>query len=163
MTARRRIPRFRLFWLGLALAGTDHHAGAALLVVAGGLPSGVVERLRRRAHSVDDKVVDLALLLGLHPLIGIEAAVRAVAARHLTGDLAGKVGDVEALDAACRTFGIDQALPGRFDATRQRRHHSEPRDNHTPHRPVLDALALLHHLALFQNGEGTRSRRRRGP
>ena len=40
-----------------------------------GLPAGIVERLRRRAHRIDDEVVDLALLLRLHPLIGIVGAV----------------------------------------------------------------------------------------
>ena len=31
---------------------------------------------------------------------GIEGAVAAVAARHLAGDLAGEIGDIEILDAA---------------------------------------------------------------
>ena len=34
-----------------------------------------VERLRGRRHAVDDEVVDLALLLGLHPVVGIELAL----------------------------------------------------------------------------------------
>ena len=61
-----------------------------LVFVASRLPAGIVERLARGAHGEDDEIVDLALLLRLHPLIGIEGAVRAVAARHLAGDLAGK-------------------------------------------------------------------------
>ena len=68
-------------------AGADHHAGVDLVLIARGLPTGIGQRLRRRAHRKDDEVVDLALLLRLHPLVGIEAAVAAVAARNLAGDL----------------------------------------------------------------------------
>ena len=82
-------------------AGADHHAGADLILVARGLPAGVVERLRGGAHREDDEIVDLALLLRLHPLVGIEGAVRAVAARNLAGDLGRQIGDVERLDAPC--------------------------------------------------------------
>ena len=37
----------------------------------------------RRGDAIEDEVVDLALFLRLHPVVGIEAAVRAVAPRHL--------------------------------------------------------------------------------
>ena len=66
--------------LDAADAGTDHHAGRDLLFVAGRLPAGIVERLARGAHRIDDEIVDLALLFRLHPLVGIEGAVAAVAA-----------------------------------------------------------------------------------
>ena len=78
-------------------AGADQHAGLDLLLVGLGRPVGVVERLGRGGARVDDEIVDLALLLGLHPVVGIEGVGR-VAARHLRGDLAGEVGDVEILD-----------------------------------------------------------------
>ena len=64
------------------------------------MPIGVIERLLRRAHGVEDEIVDFALLLRLHPLVGIEGAVGAVAARNLAGDLARDVGDFEFVDAA---------------------------------------------------------------
>src|SRR5476651_1665944 len=82
--------------LDAANAGADQHAGHGLIFVTGRPPAGVVERLARRAHGIDDELIDLALLLGLHPLVGIEGGVAAVAARHAASDLAGDVGDVEA-------------------------------------------------------------------
>ena len=39
---------------------------------------------------IDDELVDLALLLRLHPLVGIVGAVGAVAVRDHAGDLAGQ-------------------------------------------------------------------------
>jgi hypothetical protein len=99
---------------------------------------GILERLGRCAHREDDEVVDLALLLRLHPLIGIEAAVGAVAARDLTGDLGREIGNLECLDPARAALALDQALPRRIDAARQRGDHSESCDDHTPHRRFLD-------------------------
>src|SRR6185312_540393 len=72
-------------------AGADHHAGADAVLVGGGLPARILDRLGRGAHSIGDELVDLALLLRLHPLIRIVGAVRAVAARNLTGDPRGQV------------------------------------------------------------------------
>ncbi|MEY9197925.1 hypothetical protein ABIA16_003041 [Sinorhizobium fredii] len=46
-------------------------------------------------HRVDDEGVDLALLLGLHPVVGIEGAVGSVAERNAAGDLGGEVLDLE--------------------------------------------------------------------
>src|SRR5262249_61664620 len=74
--------------------------GAALVLIGSRLPPGILQRLGRRRHRVDDELVDLALLLGLHPVVGIEGAVGAIPVRNLTGDLAGEIGDVEILDAA---------------------------------------------------------------
>jgi hypothetical protein len=42
-------------------------------------------------------------------LVGIEGAVRAVAARNLAGDLGRQVGDIEGPDAARATFPLDEA------------------------------------------------------
>ena len=60
-------------------AGADQNAGGALVLVGGRVPAGIVEGLGGRGHRVDDERVDLALLLRLHPLVGIERAVGAVA------------------------------------------------------------------------------------
>ena len=73
--------------------GADHGAGGAAILFGGRMPIGVVERLTRRAHREDDEIVDLALILRLHPLVGIEGAVGAVAARNHAGDPAGQIGD----------------------------------------------------------------------
>ena len=67
-------------------AGADENAGGILLVGGLRLPRRVLQRLGRGGHRVDDEGIDLALLLRLHPLVGIEAAVGAVAARDLAGD-----------------------------------------------------------------------------
>src|SRR5262249_59761371 len=72
-------------------AGAHEHAGDDLVVVALRLPAGVLERLLGRAHRIDDEFVDLALLLRLHPLIGIVGAGGTVAARDLTGDASRQV------------------------------------------------------------------------
>ena len=70
--------------LDAADAGADQHAGSGLILIACRPPAGVVERLARRAHGVDDEVVDLALLLRLHPLIGID---RCRSSRRRAGSL----------------------------------------------------------------------------
>ena len=67
--SRKQQRRFRDA-LDAADAGADQHAAGDLVVVVAGMPVGIVERLCRGAMRKDDKVVDLALLLGLHPLIG---------------------------------------------------------------------------------------------
>src|SRR5262249_59533114 len=71
-------------------ARADQHAGADLVFVGGRLPVRIGERLLSRAHGIDYKVIDLALLFRLHPIAPIESAVVAVAPGGLAGDLAGK-------------------------------------------------------------------------
>ena len=90
-------------------AGADEHAGALLLLAGRRLVAGVGERLVGGGHRVDDEVVDLALLLRLHPVVGVELAVAGGAARDEAGDLAGDVGDVELLDPARAALGGEQA------------------------------------------------------
>ncbi len=92
-------------------ARADQHAGRLLLLGGVGLPAGVGQRLGRRASGVDDKVVDLALFLGVEPLVGIESAVGAGAARHNRRDLARKIIDLERVDALESAFARDQATP----------------------------------------------------
>ena len=79
------------------MPGPDHHAGAGLVLVAFRLPAGIVNRLRRRAHRIDDEVIDLALLLRLHPVVGIVVAVGQFGARHGRGNAGRQVGDVDRL------------------------------------------------------------------
>ena len=55
-------------------------------------PAGIRHRLLRGRQAEDDEIVDAALFLGIDPLIGIERAVAAVAARHVARDAcAGKI------------------------------------------------------------------------
>ena len=97
------------------------------------MPVGVIERLFRGGHGKEDEVVDLALFLRLHPLIGIEAAVRAVSARNLAGDLAGKIGDFESLDPSDPALSCEQPLPRRLDPAGERRHHAKTSDDDASH------------------------------
>src|SRR3954447_22949619 len=97
------------------------------------MPPGIVKRLTCGAHREDDKIVDLALVLWLHPLIGIEGAVGAVAPRNDAGNSAGQVGNVKAVDLLGAALAIEDARPGRLDAAAQRRHHAQARDDNPPH------------------------------
>src|SRR5581483_2780364 len=76
----------------------------------------------------------LALLLWLHPLVGVEAAVAAIAARHLAGNLGGNIRDVEFLDAFDPALAGQQPFPGLFNSAGERRHQSKACDHHAPHR-----------------------------
>ena len=58
--------------LKAADARADQHAGADLVLIGGRLPAGILQRLGGGAHGVDDEVVDLALLLRLHPVVGLK-------------------------------------------------------------------------------------------
>ena len=118
-------------------AGADQHAGALAVLVVSRLPARVVERLRAAHMRIDDELVDLALVLRLHPLVGIEGRVAAVAARHLHGDLAGEVRGLESLDRAGAALAGDKTLPRRFDAARERRDHAETGNHHPAHRRRL--------------------------
>ena len=53
----------------------DQNAARDLVLVFVGMPAGVVKSLRCRSHGKDDEIVDLALLLRLHPVVRIEASV----------------------------------------------------------------------------------------
>src|SRR5262249_38822490 len=111
----------------------DHHSALELILVALRFPSGVVEGLAGSAHRVGDELVDLALLLGFHPLVGVIGAVRAVAARDRAGDLARHVGDVERFDFARAAFAGEEPPPRWFDAAGERRDHTHSGDDDAPH------------------------------
>src|ERR1700733_5830401 len=97
------------------------------------MPVGVIKRLACCAHRKNNEVVDLALVFRLHPLVGVEGAARAVAARHYASDLAGQIGNLEGLDLPRAAFAVQDALPGRLDATAERRDHAKARDDNPPH------------------------------
>ena len=65
--------------------------GALALRLVLGRPAGVAHRLVGGGHRVEDEGVDLALVLGRHPVVGVERAVRTVAERHLAGDVGREV------------------------------------------------------------------------
>jgi hypothetical protein len=114
-------------------AGADQHAGGALVLIRLGLPAGIAKRHRGRRHGIDDEGVDLALLLRLHPLVGVEGAVGAVATRDLAGDLTGQVIDLEIRDLAGAALPLDKAGPSGIDPAAQRRDHAKTCDNYPAH------------------------------
>ena len=134
-------------------AGADHDTTDDLILVSARVPIGIVERLRRRTHGEDDEVVDLALFLRLHPVIGVEGAAGAVTTWDLAGDLAGDVGNFEFFDAPDAALSGKNPLPCRLDAAGKRGHHTETCDDDTSHhrhsreaaRAGLSAAALLAH------------------
>ena len=91
-------------------------AGALLLFLGLGLDAGVVDGLRGRRHGIDDERIDLALILDVHPFVGIELAVGIVAERNAVGDLAGDVIDLEIVDALGAALAGEDVGPGGFYA-----------------------------------------------
>src|SRR5260370_36020006 len=73
----------------------DHGASGATILFGDGMPIGIVERLARRTHCENDEIIDLALILRLHPLVWVEAAVAAFAARNHSGEPACKIGNIK--------------------------------------------------------------------
>ena len=103
-------------------AGADHDAGFDLLLIGFGSPAGICESLGSGPHRVEDEIVDLALFLGLHPVVRIELALGGRAARHHGGNAAGKVVDLERVDRRDAAFTFEQPAPGRIGVTAQRSH-----------------------------------------
>src|SRR5215470_19942639 len=112
----------------------DQNTARDLVLIFARMPAGVVEGLRCRSHGQDDEIVDFALLLRLHPVVRIEASVCAVATRHLAGNLAGNIGNVELLDAFDAALAGSQPPPCLFNPASERRHQPEPCDHHASHR-----------------------------
>ena len=65
---------------------------------------------------IDDELVDLALLLRLHPVVGIEGAVSQAPARHEAGDFAAQIGGFEFSDGAGTRVPRRKAAPVVVDA-----------------------------------------------
>ena len=97
----------------------DQNAGAFAFLVGLGFGPGVGDGLRCGRHAVDDERINLALLLHIHPFVGIEFAIRIVAKRHAAGDLAGNVIDLKIVDALGAALAREQVRPGGFDPAAQ--------------------------------------------
>ncbi len=98
-------------------AGADENTGGALVVIRLRMPVGIGQRHFGSGNGIDDIGIDLALLLGLHPLVDIVGAVGAVADRNAAGDLGGQVFHFEFGNAAGAVSTGQQALPCDFRAT----------------------------------------------
>ncbi len=90
-------------------------------------------RLLGGRQSVDDEIIHAPLFLGIDPLVGIEAAVAAIAARHLTGDAVGRSSVLNLRDQAGAGLAGEQARPGLLDATSQRRDKTQARNDDPAH------------------------------
>ena len=119
-------------------AAADQRAAGPLIFVGLRMPVGIIERLPGGGHRENDEVVDLALVLRIHPLVGIERGVGAVTARDHAGDLARQIRHLEGVDAPGTAFAVQDPLPGRLHATAERRHHAEARDDNPPHHFLSD-------------------------
>ena len=127
---------------------SEKDAGLSFLLVGFGSPIRVAQRLGRCAHAVNDEVVDPALFLRLHPVVRIEGVRRAVT-RHLRGDLAGEVGNIEVLDPRRRRLAGEKASPRRLDPAGQWGHHAETRNDDPPH--LAHACTLAVPICIFQS------------
>jgi hypothetical protein len=96
----------------------------------------ILDRLIGGGHAIEDELVDLAGLLRLHPVVGIEGAVGAVAALHFAGIGRSKSGRVEPRDGPRPGLPGQKPRPGFLDTRRQRGHKPQPRHNHSPHVPA---------------------------
>jgi hypothetical protein len=78
-----------------ANARTDHHTGPDLILIGLGMPIRIIEGLTSRRHAVNDEIIDLALVLRVHPLIGVEKPLSLVSRWDLEGNARWQVRDVE--------------------------------------------------------------------
>ena len=126
-------------------AGADQHAGLDLVLIGFRRPVGVGERLGRGGDAEDDEIVDLALLLGLHPLVGVEGVlVGFLPARsgNLHGHLRGEVRYLEALDPPGAAFSRQQASPALLNAAGKRRHHAQSGYDDPAHCSPRNSLSI---------------------
>src|SRR5512139_3745570 len=111
----------------------DQDPGRSLLIIALRVPTCIVKRLPCRAHRKDDELINLALLLRLHPLVGVVGRSAAIAARNHAGNLAGDIGHIKTFDLLGAAFAFEQPRPGCFYAAAKRRKHSHSCDDDTYH------------------------------
>jgi hypothetical protein len=79
-------------------ARTDHHTGGDLVFTALRIPAGILERHVGGGDAEQDELVDLALFLGLHPVVRIERSLHRRVGGNRTGNLCGDVADIERRD-----------------------------------------------------------------
>src|SRR6185436_16482177 len=72
---------------------------------------------------------NFALILHVHPFVGIELALGVIAQRHAVGDLAGDIVDLEVVDAPGATFRGKDIGPCGFYAASERGHGPHSRYN----------------------------------
>jgi hypothetical protein len=114
-------------------ARTDHHPGPRLLVFRLEAETGIADGLRGGSHREDDEIIDATVFLGIHPLVGIEGAVRAVTASDIGRDARRKVGGVESGDLPCTRFRPEKARPSLLYAAGERGNHTQSSNDNAAH------------------------------
>ncbi len=109
----------------------------------------MIESLTCGTHGIDDELVDFALLLRLHPLVGIVGAVRTVAARDYARDLAGNIGHIKCVDLFGAALTLEKPRPRWFNTAAKRRYHAQSGDDDTSH-GRLRANLFAHAVKLTQ-------------
>ena len=109
----------------------------------------VRNRLVGSRNGIDDEVIDFALLLRLHPIIGIELAVGGRATRNEVRDLACDVGDFEFFDAPSTALTGEQIRPRGFDTAADGSDETHSCNDDTAH-----LVFLMCRLAHLQYGIG---------
>ena len=127
--------------LQAANAGADHDAGAFALGLVVGCPAGILDRLLGGRHAVEDEVVDLAAVLRLHVVVGVEVAVGGRPLGHLARHLGGQVRDVEGLHGADAGLSFDQMVPHGLPADPQGGHESDTGYDNSSHVQLRTVLA----------------------
>ena len=120
------------------------------------MPAGIVQSLVGGGNGVDDEIIDLALLLRLHPIIGIECAAGAIATStydtfRIVGLNAGVIPMDEALDFGYRLSG--QVAPGAMqDAMGDQMNGAVSNENKPAAQSHPAVATLLGYLYHFWNG-----------
>ncbi len=110
----------------------DQDAGRNLSSSLSGFQAGIRQRHIAAAHRIDDEGIDLALFLGLHPVVGIERAVAAIA-EGMRRQSWREVLDLELGDLAGCIVAGQKTRPADFGSATQRDTMPVPVDNDTSH------------------------------
>ncbi len=97
-------------------AGTDQNASRTLVVIGLRMPVGILKRHVGGSDRIDDEVIDLALLLVLHPVVRIEGTL-GIAGGDAAGHLGRQIIDFEFSYEAGTTFAGEKFRPGQFSST----------------------------------------------
>jgi hypothetical protein len=100
-------------------ARADQRTGPFRLVAGLRFDTRVVDGLLGGGHGIDDEGINLALILHIHPVVGIELALRGVPEGHAMGDLAGDIINLEVVDAPGAALTGKDVRPSGFYATAQ--------------------------------------------
>ncbi len=103
---------------------TNHHAGPFKRIYIFRHPVGIFDSHLRSSQTKQDKFVNLAAILGGHPVVGIEGPVGAIAIRHFTRVFRGDVRGIELRDWPRPGLSVQNPRPGFLYATGQRSNHS---------------------------------------